>query len=50
MPGYVTCNTPNCTQSINFLFWLGFIFLGQKVFLEMLGLIVLDQFDYNYIR
>lgn len=49
-PGYVDCINPDCTQPVNFLFWLVFIFCGQKIFLEMLGLIVLDQFDYNYIR
>ena len=52
VPGYVQCQGGgnDCTQPVNFVFWLPFIFFGQKVFMEMLGLIVLDQFDYNYIR
>ena len=51
--GYVVCNdgsTTTCISSLNFLFWLPFVFLGQKVFLQLFVLIVLDQFEANYIN
>lgn len=50
-PGYVQCTTPDsCTSPFNLVFWLIYIFFSQKVFMEMLVLIVLDQFESNYIN
>ena len=51
--GYVQCTdgtTSSCVSPLNFVFWLPFEFLGQKVFLELFVLIVLDQFEANYIN
>lgn len=49
--GYVECmEGETCVSSLNFLFWLPFMFLGQKVFLQLFVLIVLDQFEANYIN
>lgn len=51
IPGYVQCTTSDsCTSPVNLLFWLIYIFFSQKVFMEMLVLIVLDQFESNYIN
>lgn len=52
-PGFVTCSdgtSTSCVSSLNLLFWLPFVFLGQKVFLQLFVLIVLDQFEANYIN
>ncbi len=43
-------STSSCVSPVNFLFWLPFLFLGQKVFLQLFVLIVLDQFEANYIN
>lgn len=51
--GFVQCSdgtTTSCVSSLNYLFWLPFVFLGQKVFLQLFVLIVLDQFEANYIN
>lgn len=32
------------------VFWLVYVFLSQKVFMELFVLIVLDQFESNYIQ
>lgn len=49
--GYAECSGGgDCTSPFYFLFWLPFQFFGQKVFLELFVLIVLDQFEENYIN
>jgi hypothetical protein len=50
-PGYIKCvGNTTCTGIAYVLFWMPFIFLSQKVFLELFVLIVLDQFEENYIK
>jgi hypothetical protein len=50
-PGYTSCNNSDtCTSPYNIFFWLIYIFFSQKVFMEMFVLIVLDQFESNYIN
>ncbi len=34
----------SCTSSYNIIFWLPFIFVGQKIMMELFVLVVLDQF------
>lgn len=45
-PGYIYClpGFDQCISIFNYLFWIPFIFFGQKVLLELFVLIVLDQF------
>lgn len=49
--GYVICKgQTDCTQWYFLLFWLVYVFFSQKVFMELFVLIVLDQFEANYIN
>ncbi len=49
--GYVTCKDGvECTQWYYLIFWLVYVFFSQKVFMELFVLIVLDQFEANYIN
>lgn len=43
--GYVVCKPGvDCIQMAYLVFWLAYVFLSQKVFMELFVLIVLDQF------
>lgn len=49
--GYVVCKPGTvCVQMGYLAFWLVYVFLSQKVFMELFVLIVLDQFESNYIQ
>lgn len=48
--GYAECDGSQCVSPYYIIFWLPFMFFGQKVFLELFVLIVLDQFEANYIN
>lgn len=51
LPGYVVCEANTSCVSMGYLpFWLFYMFLSQKVFMELFVLIVLDQFESNYIQ
>lgn len=51
-PGYVECvdGSQSCVVSTYLIFWLVYVFFSQKVFMELFVLIVLDQFESNYIK
>ena len=51
-PGYAVCldGTSSCINAYYYVFWFPYIFLAQKVFQELFVLIVLDQFENNYIN
>jgi hypothetical protein len=51
-PGYAVCSdgTSSCINMYYYIFWFPYIFLAQKVFQELFVLIVLDQFENNYIN
>lgn len=43
--GYTVCKAgTDCAQMPYLVFWLAYVFLSQKVFMELFVLIVLDQF------
>ena len=50
--GYAYCKdgTQDCITYTSVIFWLFYIFFSQKVFMELFVLIVLDQFESNYIK
>ncbi len=52
LPGYVICKDggSGCVQIYHLVFWILYVFFSQKVFMELFVLIVLDQFEANYIN
>ena len=51
IPGYVVCKEgTTCVSGLYLIFWLIYVFFSQKVFMELFVLIVLDQFEANYIN
>lgn len=42
--------TYSCGSPAAILFWFPFVFIGQKIILELFVLVVLDQFDKSYIQ
>jgi hypothetical protein len=39
-----------CGSPIYILFWFPFIFVGQKMVLELFVLVILEQFEKSYIQ
>lgn len=40
----------SCTSPYYIFFWLPFIFVGQKLIMELFVLLILDQFEDTFIN